>query len=44
MLEKYVDNSQGNGCPPNMVPTLFPMGRATVFLELEQPKFTHSCA
>ena len=40
MLEKYVDKNQGNGCPPNGVPTLFSMGGATVFLELEQPKCT----
>ena len=38
MLEKYVDKNQGNGCPLNGVPTLFSMGGATVFLELEQPK------
>ena len=35
MLEKYVDKKQGNGCPPNGVPTVFSMGGATVFLELE---------
>ena len=40
MLEKYVDHNQGNGYPPNWVPTFFPMGGATVFLELEQPKCT----
>ena len=33
MLEKYVDKNQGNGCPPYGMPTLFPMGGATVFLE-----------
>ena len=40
MLEKYVDKNQGNGCPPYGMPTLFSMGGATVFLELEQPKCT----
>ena len=40
MLEKYVDKNQGNVCPPNGVPTLFSIGGATVFLELEQPKCT----
>ena len=31
MVQKFVDKNQGNGCPPNGVPTLFPMGGASLF-------------